>query len=95
MHMIYSPIKKELAKLLLRFFPDILSKEVLLKGYGLHLLGTSALSGMCMEKKGLPYLQRALRVNVYKNDGSKYWKKEAEEGGAPNHQNSCSYPNKN
>eukprot|EP00957_Ditylum_brightwellii_P141424 10775046-Ditylum_brightwellii.AAC.1 len=47
--------------------------------------GTRAFSGMCMERKGLPYLQRVLRVNKYNDNDSKYWKKVAEEGGAPNH----------
>eukprot|EP00957_Ditylum_brightwellii_P161408 12289863-Ditylum_brightwellii.AAC.1 len=35
MHVLYSPIEEELTESLLRFFPDILSKEVLLEGYGL------------------------------------------------------------
>eukprot|EP00957_Ditylum_brightwellii_P083087 6316039-Ditylum_brightwellii.AAC.1 len=71
MHVMYSPIEEELTELLLRFFPDILSQEVLLEGYGLDSLGERALSGMCMERKGLPYLQRALRVNRYNNNDSK------------------------
>eukprot|EP00957_Ditylum_brightwellii_P030350 2298902-Ditylum_brightwellii.AAC.1 len=35
MHVMYSPVEEELAELLLGFFPDILSQEVLLEGYGL------------------------------------------------------------
>eukprot|EP00957_Ditylum_brightwellii_P140898 10733314-Ditylum_brightwellii.AAC.1 len=68
MHVIYFPIKEELTELLLRLFPNLLSKEVLLKGYDLDSLGIGALSGMCREKEGLPCLQRALRVNRYNKD---------------------------
>eukprot|EP00957_Ditylum_brightwellii_P091637 6977634-Ditylum_brightwellii.AAC.1 len=71
MNVLYSLIKEELTGLLVRFFPDIFSKEALLKGNGLDSLETVALSGMCMEKKGLPYLQRALTVNEYNEDDRK------------------------
>ena len=48
---------------------------------------------MCMERRGLLYLQRALRVNGYNTNDSKYQKNVAEEGEAPNHLDSCDYPN--
>jgi hypothetical protein len=56
MHVLYFPIEEELTELLLRFFPDILSKEVLLEGYGLDSYGKKSFSVMCMERRGLPYL---------------------------------------
>eukprot|EP00957_Ditylum_brightwellii_P097526 7427563-Ditylum_brightwellii.AAC.1 len=46
-----------------------------------------------MERRGLPYLQRALRVNEYNTNDSKYWKNVAEEGGSPTHLDSCDYLN--
>eukprot|EP00957_Ditylum_brightwellii_P177105 13491839-Ditylum_brightwellii.AAC.1 len=93
MHVMYSPIEEELTQLLLRFIPDILSQEVLLEGYGLDSLGKKAFSAMRMERRGLLYLQRALKVNGYNANDSKYQKNVVEEGGAPNHQDSCDYLN--
>eukprot|EP00957_Ditylum_brightwellii_P008688 659432-Ditylum_brightwellii.AAC.1 len=85
MHVMHSPIEEELTELLLRVFSNILSQEVLLEGYGLDSLGKRAFSEMCMNIKGLLYLQRALRVNRYNNNDSKYWKEVAKESRAPNH----------
>eukprot|EP00957_Ditylum_brightwellii_P096964 7384752-Ditylum_brightwellii.AAC.1 len=93
MNVMYVPIEEELTELLMRFFPDILSQEVLLEGYDLDSLGKRAFSGMYIERNGLLYLQRALRVNRYNNNDSKYWKEVTEEGGAPNHKDCCFYLN--
>eukprot|EP00957_Ditylum_brightwellii_P207365 15352657-Ditylum_brightwellii.AAC.1 len=95
MHFLYFPSEEELTELLLIFFPDILSKEVLLEGYGLDSYGGKPFSGMSMKRKDLLYLHRALKVNGCITNDSKYWKNIAEKGGASNHLDSCDYPNIN
>eukprot|EP00957_Ditylum_brightwellii_P204895 15341268-Ditylum_brightwellii.AAC.1 len=70
MNLMYSPFEEELTELLLRFFSDLSSKEVLMKGCGFDSLEKGSLSGMCMEKKCLPHLQRALRVNRHNENDS-------------------------
>eukprot|EP00957_Ditylum_brightwellii_P210212 15364679-Ditylum_brightwellii.AAC.1 len=47
-----------------------------------------------MEKKGLYYLQRALRVNGYKSSDCNMRKDRAQEGGSPNHCDGCDFPHK-
>jgi hypothetical protein len=92
MDVLYTPIEEELTKVLVEYFPDLFSQEEILEGYNLGDVGKCTIAGMCMEKNGLPYLQRALRVNGYKNDDSLRRKELAKEGGAPNHRDTCDYP---
>ena len=90
MHDLYNPIEEKITLCLEKLFPDVFDRKKLLDGYiSLDEVGKVILSGMNDVQKGLPYLQRALRLNGHTETSSPWLKTKSSEGGSTLHVDKC------